>query len=104
MIYDIVITERADKMIDRLLYYLLHKLCNPPAALKFINNLENIYNRMRESPLQFPRCRDELLKSKGYRQALFSNMNYRVIFRVEENIVYILGIFHTLEDYERKIN
>lgn len=103
MTYNLIITERADKMIDNLIYYILHKLYNPPAALHFIENLENIYQRLKENPLQFPKCSNKIFKNKEYRQALFSKMNYRVIFRIDEQTVYIVGVFHTLENYEQKL-
>ncbi len=38
---------------------------------------------MKENPYQFPECTDEYLKSKKYREAIVTNMQYVVIYRVE---------------------
>ena len=50
-----------------------------------------------------PISRDSYLASKNYREALISQMDYVIIFGIEENIVNILGIFHQLEDYGNKL-
>ena len=104
MAYNLIVTEHADAMIDRLAGYLVNKLCNPDAALHFLDGMDVIYLRLEENPLQFPESNDEFLRHRGYRVALVSGMNYRVVFRIEEpQTVYIVGVFHTLEDYRAKV-
>lgn len=46
---------------------------------------------------------DELLFLRGYREALFETMQYKVVYRIDNQRVLIVGIFHTLEDYRRKV-
>ena len=104
MAYNLIITERADELIDRLTAYLLNNLKNPDAAAHFLDELDTIYNRLEENPCQFAESKDKYLFMRGYRDALFKEMNYRVIFRVDEQSVYVLGVFHTLEDYARKLD
>ena len=103
MAYKLVISERADEQIDRLVAYLIHELKNPDAAIHFLNELEDVYRRMEENPFQFPDCKDRRLFLLGYKEALFERMSYRVIFRTEKSSVYILGVFHLLEDFGKKI-
>ena len=103
MAYKLIVTERADELIDRLTAYLINKLKNPDAAAHFLDELETIYDRLEENPYQFSESRDEYLYLRGYREALFQEMKYRVVFRTDEQAVYILGVFHTLEDYGRKV-
>lgn len=103
MAYNLIITERADEQIDRLTAYLLNHLKNPDAAAHFLDELETIYNRLEENPYQFAESKDEYLFMRGYRDALFMEMNYHVVFRMDGQSVYILGVFHTLEDYARKL-
>ena len=104
MAYKLIITERADELIDRLAAYLVNKLKNPDAASHFLDELETIYNRLEDKPYQFSESKDEYLFLRGYREALFREMKYRVIFRTDGQTVYILGVFHTLEDYARKLD
>ncbi len=104
MAYKLIVTERADEQIERLTAYLIIKLKNTDAATHFLDELETIYNRLEENPFQFSESREEYLFLRGYREAVFQQMNYRVVFRIDEMTVYILGVFHTLEDYGRKLD
>ena len=104
MAYKLIITERADELIDRLAAYLINNLKNPEAASHFLDELETIYDRLEENPYQFSESNDEYLFLRGYREAFFQEMRYRVVFRTEEQIVYVLGVFHMLEDYGKKID
>lgn len=103
MVYKTIITERAEELLDQLIYYLLYHLKNEQAAGHLLDEISKIYDRVGENPFQFPECRDLILKSKGYREAVATDMNYLVIFRVEGDTVYILGVFHELENYNRKL-
>ena len=103
MVYNLIITERAEELLDNLVYHLIYRLKNPQAARHLMDNISDVYDKLEENPYQFPDCRDAFLKSKGYREAVASDMNYIVIFRIEDNDVYILGVFHGLENYKAKL-
>ena len=103
MTYRLIITKRAEKLVDKLAYYLLNNIKNKHPASHFIDNVQGIYKRLRENPYQFPVCEDEYLAYKGYRKAILIDMNYVVIYKVIETKVYILGVFHELEQYENKL-
>jgi plasmid stabilization system protein ParE len=103
MDYELIISERADELTDRLVAYLLNNLNNPGAAAHFLDELETIYDRLINNPYQFPDSSDEYLSLRGYREALFKTMHYKVIYRIENQQVLIVGVFHTLEDYRRKV-
>ena len=104
MAYNLIITQRADELIDRLTAYLVNNLKNPDAASHFLDELETIYDRLEENPYQFAESKDEYLFMRGYRDALFQEMHYHVVFRVDERSVYVLGVFHTLEDFAKKLD
>ena len=103
MAYKLIITEHADHLIDKLVRYLFHKLHHPEAALHLMDRLDAVYERLADNPLQFPESSDALLYRKGYREALLAEMDYRVVFRIEDQTVYIVGVYHCLEDYIKKI-
>lgn len=103
MVYKLIITEQADELIDKLVGYIINKLKNKEAASHLLNELEDIYVRLEDNPYQFPESSDDYLYSAGYREAHFSEMSYKAIFRIEENKVYIVGLFHDLEAYEKKL-
>ena len=104
MAYNLIITQRADELIDRLTSYLVKNLKNPDAAARFLDELDTIYIRLEDNPYQFAESKDEYLFMRGYRDALFEEMNYHVVFRVDAQSVYVLGVFHMLEDYAKKLD
>ncbi len=103
MVYNLIITDRADELIDKLAGHLVNKLMNPDAAAHFLNELESVYDHLEDNPYQYPESPDIFLSIRGYREALLHGMSYRVVFRVEEKTVYIVGVYHELEDYVKKV-
>ena len=103
MAYDLQIAEHANGQIDQLTSYLVNNLQNVEAAKHFLDCLEDIYKRLEDNPYQFPQCTDKFLKRQGYRDAIMTEMRYRVVFRIDGQIVYIVGVFHTLENYVVKL-
>lgn len=103
MAYKVVVTEHAEELLDRLVYPLLYGLKNEQAARHLLDGIEKVYERLEENPLQFPLSRDAYLAGKGYREAMISQMNYVVIFEKGEEVVYVVGVFHQLENYRRKV-
>lgn len=53
MAYDLIISERANELIDRLAAYLLNNLKNPGAAAHFLDELDAVYDRLIDNPFQF---------------------------------------------------
>lgn len=103
MAYKLTVTEQADELLDRILYYLVYRLKNKQAALHLLDEVSSIYDRLEENPLQFPLSRDTYLANKGYHEAVCGQMNYTIVFHVNADVVNIVGIFHQLENYGKKL-
>ena len=103
MAYRISITDRAESHMDQQINYILFGFNNKTAAKHLLDGIEQLYGRLEDNPYQFPICRDSLLENKGYREAVVMDMDYIVIFRIDEDVVYILGFFHQLENYKDKL-
>ncbi|WP_418462879.1 type II toxin-antitoxin system RelE/ParE family toxin [Frisingicoccus sp.] len=103
MAYRLNITEHANDLLDNILYYLVSQLKNKQAAKHLMDEIDNVYNRLEENPLQFPPSRDTYLANKGYHEAVIGQMNYTIVFSIRADIVNILGIFHQLENYPKKL-
>ena len=43
------------------------------------------------------------LAKRGCRETVIGQTNYVIIFNVKANVVNIVGIFHQLENYQRKL-
>ncbi len=103
MTYKLTITEHAEKLLDNILHYLLYQLKNEQAARHLLDEIDNVYDRLEENPLQFPLSRDAYLAGKGYHEAVIGQMNYVIVFSIKMDIVNIVGIFHQLENYQKKL-
>lgn len=103
MAYNLIVTERADELLDNILHYLIYQLKSKQAAKHLLDEIEHIYDRLEENPLQFPLSKDAYLAKSGYHEAVTEQMNYVVIFSVKLKVVNIVGIFHQLENYHKKL-
>ncbi|MBD5556498.1 MAG: type II toxin-antitoxin system Phd/YefM family antitoxin [Roseburia sp.] len=64
---------------------------------------EKQIDKLLENPLQFPLSRDTYLANKGYHEAIVPQMDYIVVFSMKADIVNVVGIFHQLKNYQRKM-
>ena len=103
MAYKINVTERADELLDNLMYHLIFRLKNKQAAKHLLDCIDVIYDRLEVNPFQFAECGDLYLARKGYREAVVSQINYIIIFDVRDDGVNVVGIFHQLENYPSKL-
>lgn len=80
MAYRLIITERADELLEQLVNHILFKFKNEQAAKHLLDEIDSVYDRLEGNPYQFADCRDVFLKRKGYKEAIISDMNYILIF------------------------
>lgn len=97
--YKLIITEAAEIQFDNLIYYLMYEFQNESAASNLLNQIQQIYSRLESNPYQFPICDNPFLIRNEYREAILTSMDYIIIFRIETECVYVVGIFHQLENY-----
>ena len=68
-----------------------------------LDEIEHIYDRLEENPLQFPACKDAYLAKRGYREVVTGQMDYVIVFSVRMDVVNTVGIFHELENHQKKL-
>ena len=103
MAYNLIVTDRADELIDERVYYLINRLKNSQAAGHLLDGISEVYDRLEDNPYQFADSKDDYLRKRGYKEALISDMQYKIVFRIEDDTVYVVGLFHDLEDYPSKV-
>lgn len=103
MIYKVHFTEPASNKLQKLLDHLIYNLKNIDAAKHLLNGIDKLVLRLREYPHQFPYCNDLVYRQLEYKEAIVTDMNYIIVFKVEIDTVIILGVFHQLEDYLEKL-
>lgn len=103
MAYKLIITEKAEELLDNLIYHLIYRLKNTRATVHLFDSIDRIYDRLEEDFFQFPESREMNLRHRGYREEVLTDMDYVIIFRIEEVSVYVTGVFHQLENYRKKV-
>ena len=103
MTYKIVITPEMERLLDKNLQYLINKLKSKQAAKHLLDNIKYIYSKLEKNPMIFRESHDKNLAKIGYREAIIPDMNYIIIYRILNSTVFVLGIFHCLEDYNNKL-
>lgn len=101
MAYKILITEKAEQDLDGIIQYLVGKLCNPDAAIHLLDAVEQLYGRLSETPFMYALCSHSLLSDREYRKAVLGG--YLMLYRVEENTVFVERYFSDLEDYIQRL-
>lgn len=97
MAYSVFFAAEALADQESIVYYLAEILGNQNAAKHFMDKLEDTVSLLEEMPSAFPCSLEPRLESLGYQKALF--MNYILLFRIENECVYIARIVHQKQNY-----
>ena len=100
MAYKIIITHSAQNQLDAAIHYILNVLQNEQAALSVMEDAEKTGHRLSYAAGSLKLCDDPELRALGYRMIHFKNHNYFMLYRIEDNTVYVDAIYHDLQDYE----
>ncbi len=103
MVYNIMITDKAEELLDNILYYIIYRLKNRQTTEHLLSMIEKVYDNLETNPFLYKESEDSYLKSLGYREAMIPEMKYKVIFEIEDKEVTVLGFFHQLENYSEKM-
>lgn len=104
MDYKVVMTKDAEEDLDRFIAYLLFEKKSEQAAGNLINDFEATKINLSQAADSLKLCDNLKLKELGYRRINFSSHRYFILYRIEENTVFIDNIFHELQDFENKMN
>ena len=94
--YQIKITRLAEKDLENLGDYIAEQLLNPEAAKKMIQGIRKQVDKLRVFPERYELDRDPVLKAKGIRMTYYRKYKIFYVVDVQDSIVYIVRILHTL--------
>lgn len=103
MVYKVVSTDEMDRLLDNCVLYLLKKLKSEQAAEHLLDGVSEVYSELECNPLIYRISDDPFMKELNYHEAKVPEMDYMIIYKVVDDTVYLLGIFHTLENYASKM-
>lgn len=103
MDYKVIITEDAEADMDKVVQYLLFEKKNEQAASNLLNDFEAAIDTLTNAAESLKMCENQHLKDLGYRRINFMSHRYFMLYRVEEDKVFVDNIFHELQDYENRM-
>ena len=103
MRYKRIVPAYMDAQIDVCVAYIVQTLRNFDAARSILDDIAAVYERLEHLPKATPLCRDTYLRAKEYRKIALPHHNYLLIYRVAAQTVYIVGVFHILENDREKL-
>ncbi|MDO4332231.1 MAG: type II toxin-antitoxin system RelE/ParE family toxin [Eubacteriales bacterium] len=104
MDYRIIISEDAEADLDEFIRYLLFEKKNEQSARNLLDDFEATLDSLSRVAESLKPCDNPHLKKLGYRRINFLSHRYFMLYRVEENTVFIDNIFHELQDYENRMS
>ena len=104
MDYKVVLARGAEKDLDRFITYLLFEKKSEQAAGNVLDDFEETKRILTYVAGSLKLCDHPHLRESGYRRINFLSHRYFMLYRIENDTVYIDGIFHELQDYENKLN
>jgi len=101
MAYKLIVSADAHRDIDDITRYIAHEICNLPAAISFLDDVEKSYRFIVENPYMYGLCADKRLQKEGYRKVPIKN--YLVIYRVDEEKkrVSVVRVIYGRRDYAK---
>lgn len=103
MAYKIVITVDAEEDLDSYIRYLLFVKKNEQAARNLIDDFESTKGNLEQSAGALKLCENPRLRALGYRRINFMSHRYFMLYRIEDDTVYVDNIYHDLQDFESTI-
>ena len=96
-IFKISITKSARDDIEEIWQYIA--LDNIKTATKFIDKIERAIFSLETFPERNPLIPEYEILKIDYRQLVYKN--YRIIYRISENVVYILRVLHAYRLFDK---
>ena len=97
MAYKRVILNSAETERDEIVKYLVEVVGSAHAAASFLDAMDREVNLISDLPTIHARSRIPEVAEKGYRTAFIGS--YVMLYRFEDDTVYIARIFHRRQDY-----
>lgn len=99
MVYNVILTEFAEKQLDNIIRYVAVDLCNASAADSILLDVEEAISQLSFSANVYAPCTEPELKLYNYIRYHLRRHRYIMLYRIEGKDVFIDRIYHELQDY-----
>ncbi len=103
MDYKVVVTKDAEEDLDCFIKYLIFEKESLQVAENVLNDYDATVESLKHVAGSLKLCDNPRLRQLKYRRINFLNHRYFMLYRIENNVVFVDNIFHELHDYENKM-
>ncbi|MBO5228510.1 MAG: type II toxin-antitoxin system RelE/ParE family toxin [Lachnospiraceae bacterium] len=103
MDYKVVVTRDAEEDLEHFIEYLIFEKESMQAAQNVLNDYDATIESLKHVAGSLKLCDNPRLRKLGYRRINFLNHRYFMLYRIEDDVVFVDNIFHELQDYENKM-
>ena len=103
MDYKVVVTAEAEEDLNQFIQYLLLAKKNKQAAKNVLDDFEDTVELLKHVAESLKTCDNPRLQSLGYHRINFQKHRYFMLYRIEDDVIYVDDIFHELQDYENRM-
>jgi len=103
MDYKVVVTRDAEEDLEHFIEYLIFEKESMQAAQNVLNDYDATIESLKHVAGSLKLCDNQRLHQLGYRRINFLNYRYFMLYRIEDDVVFVDNIFHDLQDYENKM-
>lgn len=103
MDYKVIVTAEAEADLEQFIQYLLFVKKNEQAAKNVLDDFEDTVEKLKSVAGSLKLCENPRLRMLGYHRINFIRHRYFILYRIEDDIVYVDDIFHELQDYENRM-
>lgn len=101
MTYEVKATSSFEQDVIDVANYLALSFSSPSGIDRLINELERIKSIFAATPFLNAISNKSLLKKRSYREHYI--LNYVIVYRIENDVVYLIRLFHQRQNYENLI-
>ena len=100
MDYKVFVTSEAEESLNRYIQYLLFEKNSEQAAGNLLDDFEETVGKLKSAAESLKLCDNPKLRKLGYRRINFLKHRYFILYRIENNTVFVDDVFHELQDHE----
>ncbi|MCQ2529273.1 MAG: type II toxin-antitoxin system RelE/ParE family toxin [Saccharofermentans sp.] len=100
MVYKVFVTQNAEADLESFVRYLAVDKLSPQAAVNVLVDYEATIEVLTRVAGSLRLCYNSKLSALGYRRINFLNHKYFMLYRIENDTVFVDNIYHASQDYE----
>ncbi len=98
--YKVLVAPKALTQLEKYIDYIQYTLLNDQAAKAVWQDAVDTINQLKLSANSIGLCGNNKLAQLGYHKKMFQKHKYVMLYRIENDTVFVEGIYHQMQDYE----